>query len=47
LLDIEVQSKMKGEVAQVKEKMPKKPAARSMMEVLRGAAESLNLPKTS
>jgi len=37
-----ITSKMKGEVAQVKEeKMPKKPAAKSMMEALRATAESL------
>jgi len=33
--------KMKGEVAQVKEEKPKKPAAKSMMEMLRDTAESL------
>jgi hypothetical protein len=32
---------MKGEVAQVKEDKPKKPAAKSMMETLRETAESL------
>jgi len=32
---------MKGEVAQVKEEKPKKPAAKSMMEMLRETAESL------
>jgi len=32
---------MKGEVAQVKEEKPKKPAAKSMMEALRKTAESL------
>jgi non-homologous end joining protein Ku len=37
-----IKSKMKGEVAQVKEKMPKKPVAKSMMEALRETAESLN-----
>jgi len=36
---------MKGEVALVKEEKPKKPAAKSMMEMLRETAESLNLPK--
>jgi non-homologous end joining protein Ku len=34
-----ITSKMKGEVAQVKEKMPKKPVAESMMEALRETAE--------
>jgi hypothetical protein len=32
---------MMGEVAQVEEKMPKKPVAKSMMEALRETAESL------
>jgi hypothetical protein len=32
---------MKGEVAQVKAKRPKKPVAKSMMESLRATAESL------
>jgi hypothetical protein len=32
---------MKGEVAQVEEKKPKKPVAKSMMEALRKTAESL------
>jgi hypothetical protein len=32
---------MKGEVAQVKEKRPKKPMAKSMMEAFRATAESL------
>ena len=36
-----ITSKMKGEVAQVKEEKPKKPAAKSMMETLRETAESL------
>jgi len=36
-----VTSKMKGEVAQVKEDKPKKPAAKSMMEALRKTTESL------
>ena len=36
-----VTSKMKGEVAQVKEEKPKKPTAKSMMETLRATAESL------
>lgn len=36
-----VQSKMKGEVVQVKEKGLKKPVAKSMMEVLRETGESL------
>ena len=36
-----IKSKMKGEVAQVKEKKPKKPVAKSMMEALRDTAESL------
>ena len=36
-----ITSKMKGEVAQVKEEKPKKPAAKSMMEMLRETAESL------
>jgi len=35
-----ITSKMKGEVAQVKEEKPKKPAAKSMMEMLRETAES-------
>ena len=35
-----IASKMKGEVAQVKEEKPKKPAAKSMMEMLRETAES-------
>jgi non-homologous end joining protein Ku len=30
-----IKSKMKGEIAQVKEKKPKKPVAKSMMEALR------------
>jgi len=34
--------KMKGEVAQVEEKLPKKPAAKSMMEAMRATAESLS-----
>jgi non-homologous end joining protein Ku len=36
-----ITSKMKGEVAQVKEEKPKKPAAKSMMEMLIETAESL------
>ena len=36
-----ISSKMKGEVAQVKEEKPKKPAAKSMMEMLRETAEFL------
>jgi DNA end-binding protein Ku len=36
-----IESKMKGEVAQVKEKKPKKPVAKSMMDALRETAESL------
>ena len=36
-----IESKMKGEVAQVGEKKPKKPAAKSMMDMLRETAESL------
>jgi DNA end-binding protein Ku len=36
-----IKSKMKGEVAQVQEKRPKKPVAKSMMEALRETAESL------
>jgi non-homologous end joining protein Ku len=36
-----ITSKMKGEVAQVKEEKPKKLAAKSMMETLRETAESL------
>jgi non-homologous end joining protein Ku len=36
-----ITSKMKGEIAQVKEDKPKKPAAKSMMEMLRETAESL------
>jgi hypothetical protein len=34
---------MKGEVAQVKEKIPKKMAAKSTMEALRATAESLEV----
>ena len=34
-----IKSKMKGEVAQVKEERPKKPVAKSMMEALRATAE--------
>ena len=41
-----ITSKMKGEVAQVKEEKPKKPAAKSMMEMLRATEESLKLPQT-
>ena len=37
-----ITSKMKGEVAKVKEEKPKKPAAKSMMEAMRATAESLN-----
>ena len=36
-----IESKMKGEVEQVKEDKPKKPIAKSMMEMLRETAESL------
>jgi DNA end-binding protein Ku len=36
-----IKSKMKGEVAQVEEKKPKKPVAKSMMEALRETAKSL------
>ncbi len=36
-----ITSKMKGEVAQVKEEKPKKHVAKSMMEALRKTAESL------
>ena len=36
-----IKAKMKGEVAQVEEKKPKKPMAKSMMEALRATAESL------
>jgi DNA end-binding protein Ku len=36
-----VKSEMKGEVARVEEKKPKKPEATSMMEALRETAESL------
>jgi len=36
-----ISSKMKGEVSQVKEEKPKKPAAKSLMEMLRETAESL------
>ena len=36
-----ITSKMRGEVAQVEEEKPKKPAAKSMMEMLRATAESL------
>jgi hypothetical protein len=36
-----VKSKMKGEVAKVEEKRPKKPVAKSMMEALRETAESM------
>ena len=35
-----IESKMKGEVAQVKDEKPNKPAAKSMMEMLRETAES-------
>ena len=42
-----ITSKMKGEVAPVKEEKPKKPAAKSMIEALRQTAESLNLLKTT
>jgi hypothetical protein len=35
-----ITSKMKGEVAQVKEKKPKKPVAKSMMEALSATVES-------
>jgi hypothetical protein len=35
-------SKTKGEVAQVKEEKPKKPSAKSMMEMLRETAEEQN-----
>jgi len=36
-----ITSKMNGVVAQVKEEKPKKPAAKSMMEMLRETTESL------
>jgi non-homologous end joining protein Ku len=36
-----IKSKMKGEVAKVEEKKPKKPVAKSMKEALRETAESL------
>jgi len=36
-----ITSKMKREVAEVKEEKPKKPAGKSMMEMLRATAESL------
>jgi hypothetical protein len=36
-----IKSKMKGEVAQVEEKRPKKPVAKSLMEAPRETAESL------
>jgi uncharacterized small protein (DUF1192 family) len=36
-----IEALIKGEVAQVKEEMPKKPAAKSMMEALMETAESL------
>ena len=36
-----IKSKMKGEVAQVEDKKPEKPAIKSMMEALRATAESL------
>jgi non-homologous end joining protein Ku len=36
-----ITSKMKGEVAQVKEKLPKKPVAKSMMEAVRATTEFL------
>jgi len=36
-----IKSRMKGEVAQVKEKEPKKPVAKSMMKALRETAELL------
>jgi hypothetical protein len=35
------QAEMKGKVAKVQEKSPKKPVAKSMMEALRASAESL------
>lgn len=38
---MEFESEMKGEVAQVNEEKPKKPPAKSMMEMLRETAESL------
>ena len=44
---VQIKSKMKGEVAHVKEERPKKQVAKSMMEALRATAESLKLPKTS
>jgi hypothetical protein len=34
-----ISSKLKGEIVQVEEKKPKKPAAKSMMEALRKTAE--------
>jgi len=37
-----IKSRMKGEVAQVEEKRPKKPVAKSMMDALMATAESLN-----
>jgi non-homologous end joining protein Ku len=36
-----IESQIKGEVAQVEDKRPKKPAAKSMIEALRETAESL------
>jgi non-homologous end joining protein Ku len=36
-----IEAKMEGQVAEVKEKGPKKPVAKSMMEALRKTAESL------
>ena len=36
-----ITSKMKGEVAQVKEERPRKPLAKSMMDALRATVESL------
>jgi hypothetical protein len=36
-----ITSKMKGEVAQVKEEKPKKPVAKSMMEALRATTGSV------
>jgi non-homologous end joining protein Ku len=42
-----ITSKMKGEVAWVREMKPKKSVVKSMMEALRATAESLNLPNAS
>ena len=41
MIEALITSKNKGEVEQVKEDKPKKPAAKGMMEMLRETAESL------